>query len=436
MGLGIMSLTHIFSWYRLEEKRINYRDYKLYVVLLVYIVLMATNLSFINNFFRVVVTTIISILANYYLMGCSLKQTILMPLMTQIVIMLAESSLALLLSSFDVNLTSIADAKFGEFLLDTVISIIVILVYLLCDFLPKTYQKIVRETDKIDYEYFGIFSIVIIFIANILGATTYYKIDFKYLILLNTLLTIVYFVIIIRSFLNRNNYLKVSDKYNTTLSSLREYEDILGRYKVSNHENKNQLMIIRNMVKSNEKNVPDYIDKVIENNLQDNEQLMMQSAVIPEGGLRGLIYAKLLLMKAKNIDCDLSIDKAIKTVQLIELGEQNLLDICKIVGVFLDNAIEAVENLEEKFIDLEMSIEGKKLYISVTNNFIGTIDLDSIEEMGATTKGNGHGYGLPLVKTIIEKNRLLKNEKQVSSDEFSQRLVINISKLKLKNNKE
>lgn len=258
----------------------------------------------------------------------------------------------------------------------------------------------------------------------------YYQLDFKMMLLFNVATMVIYFIVIMTAFKNKNDYIEISDKYNTTITSLKEYEDILNNYRVSNHENKNQLLTIRNMVKSKEKNIISYIDKIVENELQDNENLMGQSMIIPEGGLRGLVYSKMLLMKSKNIDFDLSVDKSIRTVQLIELGEQTMLDICKIVGVFLDNAIEAVENLDEKFIDFEMSVEGKKLSIFVTNNFEGTIDIEHMEDKGFSTKGGNHGYGLTLVKKLVSGNRLLKNEKHISHDEFTQQLIINISKLK------
>lgn len=430
LGIIIISYSHIYSWHCLEKKKINYKDYKFYIVLVLFVILLMLSVSIVDKFVKIACTTIISILLNYYLMRKNIKKTVLMPAITQIVIMISETILMLGLVIMGADIEIIISNIFGSFAINTSVAIIVILIFLLCTFLPNLYQKILRATDRIDSEYFIILVFIVILIANVLVVTVYQQVDYVYLLIFNSVVTIAYFIIIIYSFSNRTRYLKVFDKYNTTLSNLKEYEDILNQYRVSNHENKNQLLTIRNMIKNNEKNIPEYIDKIVENKLKDNEQLMGQSSIIPEGGLRGLVYSKMLLMKENNIDFDLSIDTAIKRVQLLQLGDHTVLDICKIVGVFLDNAIEAVSSLDERFIDLEMSIENKKLYISVSNNYEGIIPVEEIENHGYTTKGKGHGYGLSLVKKLVDGNPLLKNEKGVSSDEFTQRLIVDVSKLK------
>lgn len=430
VGITIISFSHIYSWHCLEKEKINYKDYKFYIVLALYVFLLMLSVSIVDKFVKIACTTIISMLLNYYLMRKNIKKTVLMPSITQIIIMIAETVLMLGLAMMGADIDNVISNIFGSFAINTSVAIIVILVFLLCSFLPNMYQRILKATDRIDSEYFIVLVFIVILIANVLVVTVYQKIDYIYLLIFNSVVTVAYFTIIIYSFSNRNRYLKVYDKYNTTISSLKEYEDILNQYRVSNHENKNQLLTIRSMVKNKEKNIPEYIDKIVENKLKDNELLMGQSMIIPEGGLRGLIYSKMLLMKEKNIDFDLSVDKAIKTFQLINLGDNTVLDICKIIGVFLDNAIEAVSGLEDKFIDLEMSIENEKLYISVSNNYEGIILLEEIENQGYTTKGSGHGYGLSLVKKLVEENSLLKNEKGVSSEEFTQRLIVDVSKLK------
>ena len=428
-GLAVMSGTHIFSWHQLENEKINFKDWKLYVTFILSIVMLLVNNYYIVKNIKIICITILFTLLNYFLLRMGLKKTILMTIITQLEFMIAEMLLMLIFSFFEVDITLFVKSVYGGAAIDTSVSIMVIL-FSLTNLDSKIYQFILKITNKISYKYFMVFVFFGILVTDILTANIYYKLNFQYLLLFNTSISIIYFLIVLHALYNKNNYLKVSDKYNTTISSLREYEDILNKYRISNHENKNQLMTIRNMVKNKEKNIVSYIDKVVENKLKDNETLFAKTLVIPEGGLRGLVYSKSLLMKEKKIDFEFSIDKAIHTTELIELGDETILDICKIMGVFLDNAIEAVEKLEEKFVDLEMSIEKEKLFISVTNNYKGVIDIDHIEEKGFTTKGENHGYGLPLVKELIAKNKLLKNEKMLTNDEFTQRLIIKLAKKK------
>lgn len=292
IGILILSYSHIYSWHCLERKKINYREYKFYVTLILYVILITTNIALVNRILKIIGIIIISIVLNYYLMRENVKKTILMPVITQIIIMISEtllmSGIAIMGADIEVAISNI----FGSFSVNTSVAIITILIFLFCTFLPEVYEKMLNVTDRIESDWFITLVFIVILIANVLVVTVYQRVDYIYLLVFNSAVTITYFIIIVYSFFNRNRYLKVYDKYNTTISSLKEYEDILNQYRVSNHENKNQLLTIRNMIKNKEKNISEYIDKIVENKLKDNEQFMGQSSVIPEGGLRGLIYLK------------------------------------------------------------------------------------------------------------------------------------------------
>lgn len=103
-----------------------------------------------------------------------------------------------------------------------------------------------------------------------------------------------------------------------------------------------------------------------------------------------------------------------------------MLDICKIVGIFLDNAIEEVENYEDKYIIFEMYKKDNKIVISISNPLNHDIDRVNIYEAGISTKGDKHGYGLSLVKKIIRKNSKLDTYLEVTDSEFTQ--ILEISK--------
>ena len=202
---------------------------------------------------------------------------------------------------------------------------------------------------------------------------------------------------------------------------------MIDQFRVYTHENRNEFYTIRNMLKNGDKreDIIKYIDALIDNKIQDNEKIMKKTAKIPSGGLRATIYSKLCLMDKLKIKYKLNISRDVKTTDLIDLDEELVLKICRILGVFLDNAIEAVKTLKKKEISVEMYILDNKLCVDITNNFKGNLELDKISEAKYTTKGNGHGYGLTLVNQILnEEIGILENEKSINRDTFTQTLKI------------
>ena len=159
---------------------------------------------------------------------------------------------------------------------------------------------------------------------------------------------------------------------------------------------------------------------------------MFKVNVIPTGGLRATIYSEILKIKENNINYSLNIDKKLKTIALIELDERTIIDICKILGVFIDNAIEEVVKFKKGNISIDIYVENSYINIKVSNNYKSKIEVDKIFESGYTTKGEGHGFGLSMVKKIIDVNNLLKIETELNQKNFSQILII---KYKKSNNK-
>lgn len=80
------------------------------------------------------------------------------------------------------------------------------------------------------------------------------------------------------------------------------------------------------------------------------------------------------------------------------------LDLCCILGNLFDNAIEASAKLPEgeRLIRVYMDMKGTQLYLSFTNFTAG----EKLKKSGGrfrTTKGEGHGFGLVRIDTIVER---------------------------------
>ncbi|MCI8544708.1 MAG: hypothetical protein HFH09_00580, partial [Bacilli bacterium] len=192
LGIIIISYSHIYSWYCLEKKKINYKDYKFFIVLVLFVILLMFSVSIVDKFIKIACTTIISILLNYYLMRENIKKTILMPVITQIIIMISETFLMICLALLGADIDNIISNIFGSFAINTSVAIIVILIQLFVSVIPEIYQVTVNKTSKVSSGYFIVFSFIAIVVANVLVMTVYYKIDFKYLLVFNTLITVAY----------------------------------------------------------------------------------------------------------------------------------------------------------------------------------------------------------------------------------------------------
>ena len=379
-----------------------------------------------NQLLRVMLVCLSFIIYIKFVYNQNVQKSVLTAIFYQLFIMISELIFTIVsIGILHLNLEKILQHQFYPVLINIIISLIAVLLIKI-PFIKKLYYFLIRITNKIKSKQLIFFSLSLILIGNVLTGLIYLRVEYNYLLIFNTVLTLFCFIIIIYNFNTQNKYIKVHDKYNTTLNSLKEYEDILDKYKISNHENKNELLTIRNMLPKTNKKAIAYIDKIVDNKLKDNEKVMFEVSRIPAGGLRGLIYSKILLIKENNINYELEISKEIRTIDFIKLDENLVLDVCKIVGVYLDNAIEAVKEIDSKTIAIEMYLEKKNLIISISNNFSGFLELDKLEEKGYSTKGKNHGYGLALAKEIIEQNKKLKNEKKINKDIFTQLLKISM----------
>lgn len=299
-------------------------------------------------------------------------------------------------------------------------------------FCNSNIQRIIKKINHIkikNSEYY--YYIILITISVVMFSIIFYLCQFSYnpkVIQIVVLVMVIIYTIAILVTLNEfNQKNRIQSEYDILLKNLNEYENLLDLQRVTNHENKNQLLVIKGMVDKGESNTSEYINSIIDTQYKDNDAIIYKTNRIPSGGLRGLIYYKILTMKEKKINSNLDVDRSLNELDFDNIPIKTNQELCKIVGVFLDNAIQAVSELKKKEIDIYLKYENDELYIKVSNNYSGVIELDKIDNSGYTTKGKGHGYGLSLVKGIIRENDRFKNDREIHGKMFSQivRLKIN-----------
>lgn len=307
-----------------------------------------------------------------------------------------------------------------------------IIVFLLSLFLirlkcvKKLYKFLVGTTDNISTKTLVLVLSVVIVMTNFYAASQYYRMNSKYMLIINSSFIIIYSFIVFKMLEQKNRYIKISNKYNMTNTTLKELEQNVTRLKITNHENKNQLLTIRNMIKKGEdsKSLIKHIENIVNTKIKDDETLMLQTSTITNSMISSIVYSKMLTMKENDVDAALIISRDIKDLYLSDIPDELAVEVCKIIGVYLDNALEEVSKYEEKIINIEFYAEKKTLCIAISNNFEGEIDFEKMDNPGYTTKENGHGYGLSLAREIIESNDRLSSEREIKDNIFKQILKI------------
>ncbi len=110
-----------------------------------------------------------------------------------------------------------------------------------------------------------------------------------------------------------------------------------------------------------------------------------------------ILNSKISLAKSKEIPVIADAHIPVK----LNLSE---IDLCCIIGNLFDNAIEASLKLpkEQRLIRVYMDMKNTQLYISFTN-FTAGKKLSKVAGSFHTTKGEGHGFGLVRMDTIVKR---------------------------------
>lgn len=130
-----------------------------------------------------------------------------------------------------------------------------------------------------------------------------------------------------------------------------------------------------------------------------DEDLTAVDAAIKTGNpmTDAILNSKISLAKSKNI-------KVVADAHIPVKLKSSEIDLCCIIGNLFDNSIEASVKLPEnqRIIRVYMDIKNTQLYISFTN-FTAGKKLKKEGKLFRSTKGEGHGFGLVRIDTIVER---------------------------------
>lgn len=224
---------------------------------------------------------------------------------------------------------------------------------------------------------------------------------------------------------------KISKKYDELLDVMKSYESDIEKQRTLRHETKNEFATIKCKLQDKEDNktIIEYIDSVIGEKEKAGSTKYSKFKYLPSNGLKGFFYYKFIEAEKKGINVSINISKQIENSFLKDIETKDFKDLARIIGVYLDNAIEASSTSEDKKLGIEMYLIKEKIEIIITNTFNNEINLDKIGKESFSTKGKHRGHGLLLVNKILSENNMFEAKNEIRGN-------IYIQSLKIKDNKK
>lgn len=151
-----------------------------------------------------------------------------------------------------------------------------------------------------------------------------------------------------------------------------------------------------------------------------NQSQLLNPETINESAIYNIVCSKFYLAKKENIKVELEIKMNFTKINIKPY------ELAKILGILLDNAIEATRKCEEKNIFLSFLADKNKDIVKISNTYDNTkqIDINKIFIKGYSTKQKNTGLGLWEIKQILLKHNNLDLYTNKEGNLFVQELSI------------
>ena len=300
--------------------------------------------------------------------------------------------------------------------------LLIIITYILKKPLRKLVSQKIENNTKII-----IFSVLILicsvmFFYTLIKEFRFSDDIFVYIIAIIVLISVLFSLI--KQMIANNKLVK---EYDRLLEFMTTYEEEIEKQRILRHETKNEFLAIRAKLadKEEEQEILKYIDDILKDKIIVKQEEYAKFGYLPPNGIKGLCYFKVQEAEKKGLIIGLNIPKRIKNSTIFHLETRQQREFAKILGVFLDNAIEASSESDEKQLGIEAYItKDQEFKMIISNTFKNKIDQEKLGKESFSTKGKNRGHGLLLVNHIIKGNHIFETKTDIQGNIYSQTIIV------------
>lgn len=398
---------------------------KIIISILIYSLFTMINREIGDGVIRFMTAYLLMLFIYKYNFPATFNKLIIVSLISYVIMALSDILVMMLvllytfITKSDINLVmDVSNTMYINILVGT-ISIIILLVN------KKILKKIVRNLErKINVSMIVIPLLLILTLSTLFFKvpTNEWKIDVDFYV--NITLIIIMCIISVYILKQKSEVSTMKTKYQELISYSGVVEKLTEDYRIKQHENKNQLLIIKGMVPVKNKDLHQYIDNLLEKSNDAKSRWINNLKYIQLPEVKSFINYKIVEMEAKNISVEVNVNKSIQKLKYKNLSIKDKEIIYTLLGVYLDNALEAAEKSKQKEVLINIYDDKENIYFELYNTYKGKVNISKIDEYGYTNKGSKHGVGLYLVKSVLNNNLKYLTSRKLEDKYFIQIVTI------------
>ena len=179
------------------------------------------------------------------------------------------------------------------------------------------------------------------------------------------------------------------------------YEAVLGNQRRFRHNILNMLYGFEGTILSDDTGeIRRYYEQLIEKCALVNNDNVLALRRVTQPALNGLLLRVLDHARERSIPLQLHAEEGLNPCRRI-----NAVDLCQIVGVLADNALEAAEKAEIRYVGISLSaLAGGGMELLVRNTYVGEVHIEQLRREDSAPNGE-RGHGLPSCYAILRKNK-------------------------------
>ena len=134
----------------------------------------------------------------------------------------------------------------------------------------------------------------------------------------------------------------------------------------------------------------------------------------------------LIQLKELGSEIEIFVSSELEKIETFYFDQKEYNELSTILGVILDNMIESIKETDEKLVSLNIRLENNTVNFDFVNSFTGNVEVNRLNEIGYSTKGEQHGVGLSLLSKIVKNNNRFECVPEVMDNFFIQHLIIKL----------